>query len=133
MRIGARFTGPPTSANGGVAAGLLAELLGPEGATGAVEVTLRRPPPLEVDLTVTDGSLYDGDLLLAEARHVSPDLAPPPPVSLAQAVGLSDVPGHAFPTCFVCGTSGPTACDCSPGRSPTGRSPPRGPPRPWRA
>src|SRR4051812_33728415 len=44
-RIGTRFRGPPESANGGYCAGILADAL-----AGAVEVTLRRPPPLEQEL-----------------------------------------------------------------------------------
>jgi hypothetical protein len=50
--IGARFNGPARSANGGYTAGSLAERV-PEAEHRAVEVTLRRPPPLEVPLTVT--------------------------------------------------------------------------------
>jgi hypothetical protein len=52
VRVPTRFRGPPTSANGGVAAGLYA-CLG-EVALGApclrLQVRLHRPPPLETDL-----------------------------------------------------------------------------------
>ena len=41
LRLEERFCGPPATANGGYACGIIAELLG-----GDVEVTLRRPPPL---------------------------------------------------------------------------------------
>jgi hypothetical protein len=41
LRVGARFCGPPASANGGYACGAIAGLLG-----DGVEVTLRCPPPL---------------------------------------------------------------------------------------
>ena len=65
MRIAARFNGPPGSANGGVTAGRLAAYVG----AAAVEVTLRRPPPLGVDLRVDASGgtarLLDGDVLVA--------------------------------------------------------------------
>ena len=41
-----RFNGPPSSANGGYAAGALAEAAGLEDVT----VQIRRPPPLETPL-----------------------------------------------------------------------------------
>ena len=68
LTIARRYRGPRTSANGGYAAGLLAQVVG----VPAVEVTLRLPPPLERPLAVTqDGErflLLDGDALVAEAR-----------------------------------------------------------------
>jgi hypothetical protein len=97
-----RFNGPPGSANGGYACGLVAQALG-----GDVEVTLRRPPPLGVELELVDGRLlHDGDVV-AEARvaRVEPDV--PEPVSLAEAVAASrryaGFRAHAYPTCFTCG------------------------------
>jgi len=104
LRIARRFNGPPDSANGGVTAGLLAKYVDAE----AVQVTLRQPPPLEVDLRVEAGCLYDGDLLVAEAVPGALELAPPAAVGVdvaheaaARFAGLLD---HPFPTCFVCGT-----------------------------
>jgi hypothetical protein len=108
--VPARFCGPPTSGNGGYTAGLLAaHLLGPEG----VEVTLRRPPPLEHAMTVTvDGrraELRDGDDLVAEAVAAAPDVDPPPVVDWDTAVAAGehstfrDATQHPFPTCFACG------------------------------
>jgi hypothetical protein len=104
MRIDRRFNGPPASANGGVSCGLLAAYVD----APAVEVTLRRPPPLEVDMTVKDGELYDGDLLVATARPGTVDLDAPPAVTVDEAAaaeshyaGLVD---HPFPSCFGCGT-----------------------------
>jgi hypothetical protein len=108
--LGARFNGPVRSANGGFTAGSLAERVpGAEG--GAVEVTLRRPPPLETPLGVAhaDGStvLLDGEAVVAEAlpsaealdavTEVSPDLAAD---AMQRYPGLHD---HPFPTCFSCG------------------------------
>jgi hypothetical protein len=106
LRIGERFRGPPGSANGGYACGSVAELLG-----GGVEVTLRRPPPLDRPLEARprDGGavVLDGDELVAEARPATVALGLPAVVSLAQAErAASGYPlfrGHPFPTCFTCG------------------------------
>lgn len=105
LRIDARFNGPPGSANGGITCGLLAARL----TAPVVQVTLRKPPPLDTDLQVVDGRLYDGDVLVAEAEPGTVDVEPPPAVAVEQAAaaapsyaGLLD---HPFPTCFVCGTA----------------------------
>lgn len=124
MRIAGRFNGPPGSGNGGVTCGKLAAYVG----APAIEVTLRRPPPLDTDLRVdaSDGSarLFDGDLLVAEAVPTSLDLEPPAAVSpeAARAVeasygGLAD---HPFPTCFVCGTARSDGLGLRPGPVPDG-------------
>ena len=86
LRVPARFRGPPGVANGGVASGSLAALLG-----GAAEVTLRRPVPLDRPLPVRgdhDGTLVveDGGVLLAEARPAT------------AAAELLAVPGNAAVT-----------------------------------
>lgn len=114
LRIPARFNGPPESANGGITAGELAELL-PAGAT--VQVTLRMPPPLDTDLAVRlahDGAAlraFDGEVLIAEAAVVEESIEPVPAVEFEVAAraaqrfeGLHD---HPFPTCFVCGVRRP--------------------------
>ena len=106
MRIASRFCGPPDSANGGYCAGSLASLL-----SGAVEVTLRKPPPLERELNVErsagQATLKDGLELIAEAREARLDLEPPVPPSFEQAIRLSaryvGHRRHHFPGCFVCG------------------------------
>ena len=104
MRVERRYNGPASSGNGGVTCGLLAQTVDAE----AVEVTLRRPPPLERELRVQDGQLYDGEALVASAvpAQVSPDV--PAPVRLDEAraaqTGYSGLQDHPFPTCFVCGT-----------------------------
>lgn len=104
--IAARFCGPPDSANGGYCAGTLAQHL-----SGPVEVTLRKPPPLERELAVQDFSDHielscDG-ALVAEARSTTLELDCPTPPSFEQAVQQSSrYVGHSvhhFPTCFVCG------------------------------
>lgn len=101
LTIDARFNGPPDSANGGVTCGLLAQ------ATGLNEVTLRKPPPLDRPLAVKDGSLYDGEVLIAAAAAGSVAVTPPAPVSVKEAALATASYGgwseHPFPTCFVCG------------------------------
>ncbi len=108
MRIAARFNGPVGSGNGGITAGRLAAYVGAE----VVEVTLRRPPPLDRDLRVDASGgtarLYDGGLLVAEAVPSAGPLDAGPAVDVVTARtaeasfgGLTD---HPYPTCFACGT-----------------------------
>lgn len=126
MRIAGRFNGPPGSANGGVACGRLAAYVG----AAAVEVTLRRPPPLDVDLRVdtAGGSarLYDGDLLVAEAVPTELDLEVPPPATLEQARAVeptyAGLVTHPFPTCFACGVDRADGLGLRPGKLADGRA-----------
>ena len=105
--IDPRFNGPPTSGHGGYSAGCAAALLD----APAIEVTLRRPPPLGVPLAVGregDGvALRDGDELIAEARPVELIVEGPPPVDPGVAAAASArfewQDDHPFPTCFGCG------------------------------
>jgi hypothetical protein len=110
VAIPARFNGPPTSANGGYACGLVAAAIGP-----SARVRLSQPPPLDVPLTRRrdeDGAvrLLQGDVPIAEGRAARPDVAVPELPSWAAAIRAAHAfvgrrPGHhAFPTCFVCGT-----------------------------
>jgi hypothetical protein len=102
-----RFRGPLTSANGGYACGRLAAFL--EG--GAVEVTLRLPPPLDRPLAAErDGGsavLLDRDVVVAEARLAELDLDLPAPVSLPAAEEAASrhvrIGNPVFGECFVCG------------------------------
>ncbi len=105
--IDARFCGPPLSANGGYVGGRLASYLG-----GAVEVTLRRPPPLnqrlEIERPAADRvALVHGEVLLADARRAHVDVSLPAPVSYDEAQRATERfrwrDGHPAPTCFVCG------------------------------
>jgi hypothetical protein len=101
--IPSRYNGPPGSANGGYAGGLLSEALG-----GGFEVMLRRPPPLDVDLDLVGHELKQGDVVIAEARRAPPSpIEAPAPVSLEEAEEASKryagFAHHAYPTCFVCG------------------------------
>jgi hypothetical protein len=114
--IPGRYCGPPASANGGITCGQLAGFV----EAAVVEVTLRRPPPLDVELRVADGQLYDGEHLVASAVVGSVDIEPMPPVSLESAAaaeasyaGLVD---HPFPGCFVCGTGRHDGLGLRPGR-----------------
>lgn len=113
MRIAARFNGPPGTANGGVTAGLLAETLD----APIVEVTLRKPPPLETDLEVRDDGLYDGEVLIAQAAPGDVTVEAPAPVTLKQ-IGESALGRHPHPfaSCFVCGTDRTDGLALLPGR-----------------
>jgi hypothetical protein len=105
-----RFCGPPDSANGGYACGIVAGEVG-----NPAEVTLRRPPPLDTPLRVErDDSdvveVFAGDDLVAEGRRGVADLAPPAPVAFEDAHRASSQSwialqpdDHVFPTCFMCG------------------------------
>src|ERR671916_528016 len=105
--IDPRFNGPPDSGHGGYSAGCAAAQLD----APAVEVTLRRPPPLAVPLDVvrTDAGveLRHADDLVAEARPVALGVAGPPPVAAGQAAAASErfawADDHPFPSCFGCG------------------------------
>ena len=106
VRIDKRYCGPPDSGNGGYFAGLLAAALG----GSDVQVTLKRPAPLDRDLTVNrsgDGAaLYDGDELLALAEPAAVELDVPSAPGMGDAVAAEtrfDKQGHIYPGCFVCG------------------------------
>lgn len=107
MRIATRFAGPPGSANGGVAAGLLSAYVD----APVVEVTLRRPLRLDVELTVESGRLLDGDILVARAVPGLLAVTEGPAVSLDEALAAkpryAGYRAHPFPGCFVCGTDRP--------------------------
>lgn len=113
MLIPSRFNGPAGSANGGIAAGRLAQLVNTGAAIGPIQVTLHRPPPLDVELRVEpapDGRLraFHDDALVADAVASSVEIEPVPPVDFETAAeaatrfeGFTD---HPFPTCVGCGT-----------------------------
>ncbi len=107
MLIPARYNGPPGTANGGYSAGLFASTVD----APAALVTLRRPPPLDTELTVERvGDRVDvraDGLVIAQAVPVARPAEPVPPVPLAEARAAAQAyPGfvdHPFPSCFVCG------------------------------
>ncbi|MGB7684732.1 MAG: hypothetical protein WBL45_03020 [Solirubrobacterales bacterium] len=103
-----RFRGPPDSAQGGYACGLLAERI--EGPCAAV--SLRLPPPLEEPLEIAAGDdgtvrLLDGDSLVAEGSGADLELDVPDPVAWEEAKRASAqspwADRHPFPGCFGCG------------------------------
>ena len=107
IRIERRFRGPPETSNGGYVAGLVAAALGGSNCT----VTLKSPPPIDEDLTLTtedsSASLNWGDTVVVTASSEPVEIEVPPPPSLADArdaeprfAGHSH---HIFPGCFVCG------------------------------
>jgi hypothetical protein len=104
--IARRFRGPLTSANGGYAAGLLAEHVD----AGAVEVMLRLPPPLERPLHVQRSSdgvvLLDGDAVIAEAKPAELELNPPNVTPAEAEAGRQRhvrLGNEVFFECFSCG------------------------------
>jgi hypothetical protein len=117
LLVPARYRGPNSSGNGGYTAGLLAERLTnsprrrPE--CPVVEVTLRRPPPLDTDLAVEhveeigSARLLHGDVVVAEARCTDEELLPVDDVSPGRAAeAMASYAGlrqHPFPHCFSCG------------------------------
>ena len=119
MIIPARFNGPAGTGNGGYSAGLIA------GTARSAEVTLRRPVPLDVALSIVDGKVFgpDGELV-AEVGPATPVDTVVPPVDYAEAVeAAKGYPGfvdHPFPTCFGCGPDHPEGLHIFPGRRPDG-------------
>jgi len=104
-----RFRGPADSANGGYMCGLVAGCL-----EGPVQVTLRRPPPLDTPMTVEQVDedavrIHHDDALVAEAAAVRNGWAPriPGSVSMTQARAAEGNARYfqdpAYPACFVCG------------------------------
>jgi len=105
--IAAGFRGRPDSVNGGYAAGLMADHV-----PGAVEVTLRRPVPLERPLTLARNDtgvlrLCDGgdEIATAEAKPLDLDVpdAPARDAVVAACANGGDFEEHVFDGCFVCG------------------------------
>ncbi|TCB97699.1 hypothetical protein E0H26_12430 [Micromonospora zingiberis] len=124
MIIEARFNGPPGSGNGGWSAGVFASAYGGD---RQVEVTLRRPPPLDTPLTLTGDQVHDpaGEVVaqLRPAEELDDVVAP---VDLATARAASAAyPGlaeHPFPGCYVCGPQRVDGLRIFPGRLPDGRT-----------
>ena len=111
ITIPSRFSGPPGYANGGYAAGLVAQhCIG----AAAVAVTIRRPLPLDRPLAVVGEDaveLRDGDDVLALAERQTLDERPPRVVTIDEARAASEQCAvllhpdwHPAPDCFVCGT-----------------------------
>jgi hypothetical protein len=108
LRVAKRFCGPPTSANGGYFAGLIAAL-----SPNTLSVRLKAPPPLDTGLSVIetpDGRVEVrlGDTVVGEGIPAALDLQPPRAPDHQEAIEASrnyvGFTRHSFPTCFVCGT-----------------------------
>jgi hypothetical protein len=101
--VGTRFRGPESSGNGGYTCGVIARELGGD----EIEVTLRRPPPLDEVLRLDDeGRVWDDHALIAEARRAQVGLSAPDAVAWGDALA-AETPDLAspFPQCFVCGAA----------------------------
>ncbi len=106
--VDGRFCGPPDSGNGGYTCGLAAKSLG-----GCVEVRLRKPIPLNQNLTISanesgrEVNVSSGNALIMSASRSSLELDVPPPPSVEETIPASQnyagFESHIFPTCFVCG------------------------------
>lgn len=106
--IPTRFNGPPSSGNGGYAAGALAEAL-LDGSAGVAQVTLRQPPPLDVPLLLSEDrtkAMHSGATVL-EGKLIDEQIEAVEPVSYDEAAEATTRYGgfeaHPFPTCFACG------------------------------
>lgn len=108
LTIPSRFKGPPKSANGGYACGLLARRI-----EGDAAASLKFPPPLDTPMTITQSGdaveMYLDDRLVGRAQPAVLDLAVPSrPQPLRLGGDPVDAPGRPvkfapFSTCFVCG------------------------------
>ncbi|MDX8149163.1 hypothetical protein SK854_44070 [Lentzea sp. BCCO 10_0061] len=103
VTVASRFNGPPGMGNGGYSAGLLAAHVDAE----TVSVRLRKPVPLDREMEVRNGQLFDGETVIASAEPATLDLEVPTAPTLDEALKASaKVPWrdrHPFPTCFGCG------------------------------
>jgi hypothetical protein len=121
IAIASRFNGPLGMGNGGVTAGLLSRFV-----PGPVEVTLRRPVPLDQPLALDEKpshvAVWHDYALIASARPSHVDVAVPAAVTFVEAVQASRTSRlrqeHPFPTCFVCGTHRNDGLDIIPGALP---------------
>ncbi len=113
-----RFCGPPGSANGGYACGVVGSAL-----AHRVEVTLHVPPPLEVELSLEVGGgtshLLAQGVLVASAREVDVAVPTAPPPSFERVLEASaqfDLDSysrsHAYPGCLG-GGLGKTGDPCA--------------------
>lgn len=134
VRIGRRFQGPAQSGNGGYTAGLVGTALREVAAAGTVpQVTLRLPPPLEVDLNLLvdsdEAKLVGPESLTAGAIPVPADVladATIDPVSPEEAHAAESLyrglVNHPFPGCFGCGPANPEGLQLRPGLLGDGRT-----------
>jgi hypothetical protein len=101
------FEGPPGSAHGGYACGMLAPYLPAD-----AEITLRTPVPLgtALELAGQQGgvALHDGTSVVAEGGSTRlSNVTPQPPTfaeALAATAGFPGLRSHPYPRCVGCGT-----------------------------
>jgi hypothetical protein len=134
VRIERRFQGPARSGNGGYVAGLVGTALAGVLDEGLVpQVTLRVPPPMEVDLELEvspeGAQLRNGEQLVAGAVPVAADFltdATVEPVLFEEArkaeAGYRGLAKHPFPSCFVCGPANASGLQVRPGPLGDGRT-----------
>lgn len=101
-----RFNGPPGSANGGYACGVIAAQVPAE----LVEVTLRRPPPLDTPLLI-EQTAHRYEVRQRSGEVVA--VAQPVDAPVTAVPAVLDIPAdappaladasHPFRTCFTCG------------------------------
>lgn len=105
--IARRFRGPPDSANGGYACGVVGC-----GLHGPARARLNAPPPLDTPMVLRHPDMTSAELLLDDkvigrAERTDATWAVPGPVDYDRAVsaarGFPWYESHPFPTCFVCG------------------------------
>jgi hypothetical protein len=134
LRIERRFCGPDGSGNGGYVAGRVGTALAAVASDTTVpQVTLRRPPPLEVALELLVRSdrvqLVGADTVVAEAVPVAADAlgdAVVEPVEPGDArtaeASYRGLGNHPFPRCFVCGPDNADGLRLRPGPLGDGRT-----------
>ncbi len=119
--IPSQFNGPPSVANGGYTAGLLAE-----GIRGPVTVRIDAPVPLDTSLELrqTPGErvLAQHGRRLAVARRGTLPAVDLAPSTLDAALASPTMPPdlNPFPSCFVCGASRRDGMALVPRRGPDG-------------
>ena len=110
VTIGRQFNGPPKSANGGYASGVMAAGLGQAGYKGAVEASLHAPPPLDQPMQMSADTesalLSDGDTRVGTAKATTLTLDLPALPKAPKFIGAPKTGKDAFrpfDQCFVCG------------------------------
>ncbi|MEU4191242.1 hypothetical protein AB0E69_05030 [Kribbella sp. NPDC026611] len=134
VQVARRFQGPDRSGNGGYVAGLVGTALAAQLPDAQVpKVTLRVPPPMDRDLSLTaeaaGARLTDGDALVADGVPVDGGFladATIDPVSAEEAraaeAAYRGLRNHPFPNCFVCGPSNAGGLQLRPGPIDEGRT-----------
>jgi len=93
ITIARRFRGPEDSGNGGYTCGMVARFI-----EGDAEITLRKPPPLDLALEVRPIAggvdVYDGDDLIAEGRSCQASIHRLPESRLPHLLRMRDRPGR---------------------------------------